>query len=85
MKKFYYCFILSAIFVFASIANYYDGGSGILIFCNIFSAVLFAVLGVVQFFLDKMGEKGKSILKWIYIFSIVIVILLLIVIIISLR
>ena len=71
MKKFYYCFIISAIWIIAAIANYYDGGNSFLVIYNLSAAALFITLGIAQFFLDKKGEKGKKLLKWIYIFTFV--------------
>lgn len=45
---------------------------------NAFCVLLFSALALCQFFLEKRGEKGKKLLKRIYIAAIVLCVLILI-------
>ena len=63
MRKWYYWFGFTLIWLLAALLNFYDGKN---ITINIIQAVLFFALGVCQFFCDKHGSKGRKILNGIY-------------------
>ena len=81
MKKWYQWLILSAVWFAAAVVNFFtDRPLPVLLF-NIFCVLLFLALAPCQYFLEKRGEKGKKILKGIYIGATVLCLLILIVII----
>lgn len=67
--------LLSGAWVLAAILNIFDRRSSIVIGYDILAAVLFAGLGVTQYFCDKKGEKGKKIFNWICIAAAVLIVL----------
>lgn len=58
-------FMLSGTWILVAILNILDKRSNAVIGFNIFSAVLFAALGLTQYFCNKKGEKGKGVFKWV--------------------
>ena len=62
MKKWYYWFTLTLIFVLGGIVNYVHGDS---ILGPAISAGLTVVLAFIQFFCEKNGEKGKKLFPYL--------------------
>lgn len=80
MKKWYQWLILSAVWLVAGAVNFFtDRPLPVLIF-NAFCIILFAALAFCQYFLEKRGDKGKKILKGIYIAAIILCVIILLVI-----
>ncbi len=62
MKKWYYWFILSAVFAAGGIINYIDKKQ---IIGQIIQVILTVLLAFLQLICDKNGEKGKRIFRYI--------------------
>ena len=73
--KHYIWFILSGIWIVASITNYYTGESNTVTLFNLLSAALLAALGVIQSRYERNGDAGKRIWKRVYIISLIAVLL----------
>ena len=70
MKKWYYWWVSSGIWVLAAVINYFDGKS---ILGSVISASIFLLFGIAQFFCDRHGEKGKMVMRYICITGTVLV------------
>ncbi|MBE6883687.1 MAG: hypothetical protein E7487_03695 [Ruminococcaceae bacterium] len=78
MKKWYQWLILSAVWLAAGAVNFFTDRPLPVLIYNAFCVLLFSALALCQFFLEKRGEKGKKLLKRIYIAAIVLCVLILI-------
>ena len=65
MRKWWYWLILSAVWVFVTILNARDGRSAVSVGFNGAVAAVYAGLGTAQFFCDRRGEKGRNVMKYI--------------------
>ena len=63
MDKWYMWLVLSGIWVLITNLNIFSERSGVVIGYDIFAAVIFAILGIAQYFCDKKGEAGKKQLR----------------------
>ena len=72
MKKWYQWFYLSLGFAAGGILNYLDGKS---ITPSLISVAIPLILGLIQFFCEKKGEKGKKVFKYISIAVIILLVL----------
>ena len=76
--------ILPIIWTAAGVINIIEGrASSAVIAYDFFAAALFAILFIVQGICDKKGEKGKKLMKKIYIGAIVVIIVFAVVVCIS--
>lgn len=71
MKEWYRWFVLSGIWVLITVLNIFSERSGVVIGYNIFAVVIFAILGIAQYFCDKKGEAGKKWLRSFYIGAVI--------------
>lgn len=83
MKKWWLWFIMSGIWILATIFDVLDNRSGIKIGFDIFVVILFSFLGIAQHICGKKGEKGKKIFNRISIGIIAAMVLLLIIIVVG--
>ena len=65
MRKSWWWFVLSGVWIFTTVLNILDNRSSIVIGFNVFSVILFTLLGITQYLCDKKGEQGKRIFNWI--------------------
>lgn len=62
MKKWYQWFYLSLAFAFGGILNHFSGRSWI---AAVIQVSITVILGLIQFFCDRKGEKGRKAFRYI--------------------